>query len=84
MPSCERLARIARELDGYPPRLAGDPHAFIASSDAIGAWVAEEAEEVVGHVALHRSSSPEVMALASQVTGLPMRDTAWWPADRRT
>ncbi|MDP8930537.1 MAG: GNAT family N-acetyltransferase [Actinomycetota bacterium] len=69
--SCERLARVVHELDGYPPRLPCDLRRFIASADAIGAWVAEHDRGIVGHVALHRESSEEVMALAAKATGLP-------------
>lgn len=67
---CVEIARAVRQLDGYPPYLPGDLRSFIVSS-AIGAWVAELDGEVVGHVALHRRSSPPVMALASAATGQP-------------
>jgi GNAT superfamily N-acetyltransferase len=64
--ACERLARGVHALDGYPPYLPnGDFHAFLVSADALGAWVAEEAGAVLGHVALHARSSDPVMALAS-------------------
>jgi ribosomal protein S18 acetylase RimI-like enzyme len=67
---CVEIARAVRRLDGYPPYLPGDLRTFILSS-SIGAWVAELDDEVVGHVALHRRSSPPVMALASAATGQP-------------
>jgi len=64
--ACERLARGVHALDGYPPYLSnGDFHAFLVSPDALGAWVAEKAGVVVGHVALHARSSDSVMAVAS-------------------
>jgi len=67
---CVEIAHAVRRLDGYPPYLPGDLRTFIASP-AICAWVADLDGEVVGHVALHRHSSPQVMALASAATGQP-------------
>lgn len=69
--SCERLARAVHGVDGYPPRLAGDLRHFVSATGAIGAWVVESDGDIVGHVALQRSSSGAVMALASQATGRP-------------
>jgi GNAT superfamily N-acetyltransferase len=63
---CERLARGVHAVDGYPPYLPdGDLYGFLVSPDALGAWVAEEGDEIIGHVALHARSSDPVMALAS-------------------
>lgn len=63
--SCVRLARIVHHLDGYPPYLPGDLHDFIASTDALAAWVAKRHGVIVGHVALHQHSSAQVLATAS-------------------
>ena len=67
---CVEIARSVHRLDGYPPYLPGDLRTFIASP-AICAWVAELDGRVVGHVALHRHSSLQVMALASAATRQP-------------
>jgi GNAT superfamily N-acetyltransferase len=64
-----RLARRVHRHDGYPPRRPGDLRAFVAGDDAVAAWVAVVSGRIVGHVALHRTSSPEVMALARSATG---------------
>jgi GNAT superfamily N-acetyltransferase len=69
--ACERIARATHELDNYPVYLPGDLRSFLASPDAIAAWVAEVGGDVVGHVALHRRSTGPVMDLAREVTGLP-------------
>ena len=62
---------MVHTLDGYPPYMPDhDFVAFVASPDAIGTWVATRRTEVVGHVALHRSSSIAVMELATKATGL--------------
>jgi GNAT superfamily N-acetyltransferase len=58
-------------VDGYPPRLADDLHAFMTSPGAIDVWVAEHDGQIVGHIALHTTSSVEVMELASCATGQP-------------
>lgn len=69
----DALVEIARRVqvdDGYPGREPHDHRAFLASSDALGAWVAVDSDDaVLGHVALHRSSLPVVMERAAEVTG---------------
>ena len=65
-----RLARQVHDNDGYPIYLPSDLGAFIYSHDALAAWVAESDGEIIGHVALHRSSWDDVMQLARQSTGL--------------
>lgn len=66
---CELLAQVVHEIDGYPPYLPGDLRTFIATGE-IAAWVAETGGNIVGHVALNSGSSPAVMRLASEATGL--------------
>jgi GNAT superfamily N-acetyltransferase len=68
---CVELARVVHETDGYPVYLPDDLRSFLAVPHAIGAWVAERAGDVIGHVALHQRSSAAVMALAEAATGLP-------------
>jgi len=70
--ACVRMATIIRDLDGYPTRRPLDLREFLASPDAFGAWVAEREGQVVGHVALHRHSTPEVLAMASQALLRPV------------
>ena len=63
---CEQIAREARALDGYPASMPDDRfRAFLASPDALGAWVAVIDGSVVGHVALHERSHDAVMRLAT-------------------
>lgn len=71
--ACGELLRITHH-HGYPARLPDDPCDFIRSRDAIDAWVATCGGEVIGHVALHQSSSRPVMDLAIERTGLPASD----------
>lgn len=62
-----RLVRVVHESDDYPARLPGDLGAFVYDPGAAGAWVSATDEgAVVGHVALHRHSTPGVLDLASE------------------
>lgn len=66
----EAIARKTHQLDSYPVYLPGDLQSFIMDQDALGAWVATRGQEVLGHVALHRSSAEEVMDAVVSATGL--------------
>ncbi len=57
-------------MDGYSPLLLQDLRGFLASPDALEAWVAEAHERILGHVALHRTTSAQVMALACTILGV--------------
>ena len=70
LPELERLAAFVHVRDGYPAHLPGEIGEFLVSQDALGAWVAESNEEIVGHVALHGRSWGGVMEAARQATGL--------------
>jgi GNAT superfamily N-acetyltransferase len=61
----EQIARHVQTHDGYPGVAPRDMRRFLASSDALDAWVAECDGEVAGHVALHRSSLDVVMDRAA-------------------
>jgi GNAT superfamily N-acetyltransferase len=67
---CVRIAEIVHANDGYPVYLPGDLRSFIATPGAIASWVADRGGEIIGHVALHPSSSAAAMALAEETTGL--------------
>ncbi len=67
----EAIARETHQLDRYPMYLPEDLRSFIVNEDALGAWVAAgDDDEVLGHVALHRSSAKEVMDMAVLATGV--------------
>lgn len=70
-PALDLLARRVHQLDGYPVYMPDDDFlAFVVSEQALDGWVAVDQEQVVGHVALHRRSSPGVVALAASRLGL--------------
>jgi GNAT superfamily N-acetyltransferase len=49
-----RALAVVAEVDGYPSRWPEDPAGWIRSRAVIGAWVAERAGELVGHVNLRQ------------------------------
>jgi GNAT superfamily N-acetyltransferase len=69
----DALAMIATEVQhraGYPVRFSLDLRAFVETSGALAAWVAEDDRgAVVGHVALNLRSSPPVVARVCEVLG---------------
>lgn len=66
----EAIAMETHAFDGYPKYLPGDLRSFIVDPGALAAWVAEVDGLVVGHVALHPRSVPDVMSVALGATGL--------------
>ena len=71
---CLELARATKASDGYPPRGPIDVENFLAPPEQLAAWVAEDAGEVVGHIALHASSDYATTRLASEHLGCPQSD----------
>jgi GNAT superfamily N-acetyltransferase len=68
---CEVLGAAVQTRDGYPRFLFGTMREFLATSGALAAWVAESDGDIVGHAALHPSSSSGAVALAEAATGRP-------------
>ena len=58
------------QLDAYPPRRPRDLGEFVAAPNALASFVAARAGQVVGHVCVSPSSSPEVLDLATRVLGV--------------
>ncbi|HMC40703.1 MAG TPA: GNAT family N-acetyltransferase [Acidimicrobiales bacterium] len=67
----EAIARVTHRVDRYPKYLPDDVRSFIVSADAVRAWVAVRDGRVIGQIALHEKSVPEVMDLVRAATGLP-------------
>jgi len=67
MPAHRRGRSETRRVSGAPPR---DLRAFLVSSDALSAWVADDNGMIAGHVAVHRESLPVVMAKAAAYVNL--------------
>ncbi len=68
--ACVAVARAVHERDGYPPYLPdGDFTRLLVNDDALAVWVATADAEIVGHVALHRHSTPAAMTLATDALG---------------
>lgn len=71
----ERVAHDVHASNGYPRYLPQSMRDFLSWEDALGAWVAT-IDDVAGHVALHRRSARQVMAVARRATGLEEDDLA--------
>ncbi len=75
LPRLAMLAQVVHRTDGYPPHLPDDQVlSFVASDDALVAWVAIDDVRVVGHVALHPASSADGLELAATELGLRRSD----------
>ncbi|MDQ1379753.1 MAG: hypothetical protein QOJ71_472 [Actinomycetota bacterium] len=69
--ACESLARTVHFVDGYPAYIPNDDfRSFFATTGALAAFVGVLDDEIVGHVALHRSTAPVAMALAQSRLGI--------------
>ena len=66
---CVAIAELVHARDGYPIYVPTDLEQFIVSPDALAAWVAVDGRSIVGHVALHPTSMPQVMACARDFLG---------------
>ncbi len=68
---CARLVAEVRRVDGYPPRLADNDFVrLLTEPPSLVAFVATVDDDVVGHVALHRSTESETVALACDALGV--------------
>lgn len=68
------VASLVHARDGYPPRYADDLTALFTRVEPVAAWVAVDADAVVGHVALHDATTGAAMALATEATALASDD----------
>jgi GNAT superfamily N-acetyltransferase len=73
--ACEQLAHSVYLADGYPVFVSdGDFRGFVASPGERAAWVIEDATGIVGHVALHRTTSLRVLGLARSQLAVHSRE----------
>jgi GNAT superfamily N-acetyltransferase len=69
--ACVRLLEEAHRLDGYPSYWPADAARWLSPSGVLGAWVAEEAGCVIGHVALAAVRRGHGADIWSSATGVP-------------
>ena len=73
--ACEQLARSVYLADGYPVFVYDDDfRGFVASPGELAAWVVEDDTGIVGHVALHRTTSLPVIGLVRSQLGVRSRE----------
>lgn len=75
LPQLATLSQAVHRMDGYPPHLSEDevPN-YIASNEALSAWVAVDNKQVVGHVALHPAAAADGLEIAVTQLGRPPDD----------
>jgi GNAT superfamily N-acetyltransferase len=49
---CIRLLRLVHDEDGYPRNWPASPRTWLAPDDQLGAWVGDDGERLLGHVAV--------------------------------
>lgn len=69
--ACIQLLLAVHHADGYPRYLPTDPAGFVTPRHETTAWVAEQDEAIVGHIALHESTVDPTLPAAQRATGLP-------------
>jgi GNAT superfamily N-acetyltransferase len=67
---CAEVALRVHQHDGYPPFVGGSFTSFLETPRAEAAWVAEDGDLVVGHVAVHAKTSAAAMGAATRVSGV--------------
>lgn len=69
--------RRVYERDTYPVVWPRAPRRFLAPGDELGAWVAVDGENLVGHIALHDAATDELLGgPASALTGRAAHELA--------
>ena len=75
LPQLATLSQAVHRRDGYPPHLPEDEiPSYVASDEAIMAWVAIDNSQVVGHVALHPAAAADGLEVAVTQLGRPPSD----------
>ncbi len=68
---CVALLAAVHAADGYPARWPADPHLWLAPQNLLGAWVAEDADGLAGHVVLWPAVGDPAAPVWSAASGLP-------------
>ena len=63
---CIRLLRLVHEEDGYPRNWPGTPRTWLAPDDQLEAWVADDSERLLGHVAVAEPDASPATAVWSE------------------
>lgn len=70
LPAVADLLRATHESDAYPVVLPDDLEAWGAATDLLGAWVAVDGDQVVGHAVLTEPDHGPATAQWTDATGL--------------
>lgn len=69
--ACAWLLAEVHAADGYPASWPADPAAWLSPPDVLAAWVAENENGVVGHVALRAATHTSGTPIWTAATSLP-------------
>lgn len=76
LPECARLLEEVHRIDGYPTFWPDEPIGWLSPTALLGAWVAEDDRQIVGHVALRAGTAEAGAEVWSGATGLPPEQLA--------
>jgi GNAT superfamily N-acetyltransferase len=62
---CVRLLRLVHDGDGYPRNWPPSPRTWLAPDDQVAAWVADDGEGLLGHVAVAEPDASPATAVWS-------------------
>jgi GNAT superfamily N-acetyltransferase len=62
---CVRLLRLVHDEDGYPRNWPASPRTWLAPDDQVEAWVADDGERFLGHVAVAEPDASPATAVWS-------------------
>jgi len=71
MAACVRALADVHAADGYPTRWPADPLAWLAPDNLLAAWVAEDADMLLGHIALCGAEGDTGAPVWSAASGVP-------------
>ncbi|MFF3376535.1 hypothetical protein ACFYXF_26725 [Streptomyces sp. NPDC002680] len=86
--ACVRVLATVHERNGYPLNWPQDPATWLTPRSLLAVWVAEEGEEVVGHIVLSRSEEGDAAAALYERLGWTLLaadvEQEWGPARKVT
>lgn len=68
---CVEVLAEVHTADGYPMHWPADPRTWLAPDNLLGAWVTQQEDTLVGHVALCGATEDSAASVWSAASGLP-------------
>ncbi len=83
LPGCVQALRGVHEKDGYPVHWPADPRHWLTPDRMLGAWIAADAETVLGHVLLTQPSDAFADGISLPATKLALVGRLYVAVDAR-